>query len=342
MGSKQDRSVRAWRAVALGLVAAFVTSQVFAGFGGAQGGQGGGGGGGDASAWSENVATQNVDMGGFSLHSVDAVLANSAAFDDNVTATQFAVGDRFIDAGGSSGNGRLGGGNWQLESNSSFVVPSGRYYFGSGSGVSILSGHDESGSPEGVVSAARGSLYLDNTSSTDTLWIKTGTGTTGWRRVTFSTWATDQDANTHNITNVQGLTTKGNVTFGDATSDTVTVTGVLYATRSITTVTGNQTGTDDTYYRGQVYLFAGVSGAKTWDLSDATVGAVATWIVDDTDGWTLYAAAGDTVRISGTVTASGGGISSTAVGSTVTLLKVASNEWIATSAQGTWSTVAAP
>jgi hypothetical protein len=62
-----------------------------------------------------------------------------------------------------------------------------------------------------------------------------------------------------------------------------------------------------------------------------------TFIVQDNDGLKVVAAGGDTIRISGSVSAASGSIESTTVGDTVTLISINDTEWVATSTNGTWT-----
>ena len=60
-------------------------------------------------------------------------------------------------------------------------------------------------------------------------------------------------------------------------------------------------------------------------------------ICQDSDGIRFVASAGDTIRVSTGVSGAAGFVSSTTVGSTITLRCINATEWIATSVQGTWT-----
>lgn len=81
----------------------------------------------------------------------------------------------------------------------------------------------------------------------------------------------------------------------------------------------------------------GATGMVTRTLPNAVAGLTFTYYVQDADGITITAAAGDTIRIAGNVTADGGSISATTVGNSVTLGAINATEWVATSVVGTWS-----
>lgn len=75
------------------------------------------------------------------------------------------------------------------------------------------------------------------------------------------------------------------------------------------------------------------------DSSTAEVGEKVTAIVTDTDGiGIIFSVGADVLYYNGGVTAAGVGISSTTRGSVVTITYLGSNEWAATSYQGTWTT----
>lgn len=73
------------------------------------------------------------------------------------------------------------------------------------------------------------------------------------------------------------------------------------------------------------------------NLPAAEAGLHFTACVQDADGFRFTAAAGDTIRVLDKVTAAGGYISSTTIGSCVTLVAINATEWFATSINGTWT-----
>ncbi len=61
------------------------------------------------------------------------------------------------------------------------------------------------------------------------------------------------------------------------------------------------------------------------------------FIIQDSDGMQINAASGDTIRCGSDVTTSGGDISATAIGNSITLVSINSTEWMCTSIVGTWT-----
>ena len=79
------------------------------------------------------------------------------------------------------------------------------------------------------------------------------------------------------------------------------------------------------------------STAKNYHtLPTAAAGLTYTFIVQDTDGMRIVAAASDTIRLAGTISIAAGYIDSTTVGSTVTLVAINATEWVAVAINGTW------
>jgi len=74
-------------------------------------------------------------------------------------------------------------------------------------------------------------------------------------------------------------------------------------------------------------------------LPSASAGLRFTFICEDANGIRVTAAAGDTVRIVGDVSAAAGYARSTTIGSAVTFVAVDDTQWIAISALGTWTVV---
>lgn len=72
-------------------------------------------------------------------------------------------------------------------------------------------------------------------------------------------------------------------------------------------------------------------------LPSAFAGYIFTFVVLDTDGMRITAAAGDTIRIAGTVSAAAGYIEAATIGNTVTLVALDATQWVATSVIGTWT-----
>lgn len=87
---------------------------------------------------------------------------------------------------------------------------------------------------------------------------------------------------------------------------------------------------------GSVITNEGTTAENYNTLPAAAAGLEFTFVCQDADGIRATAAAGDTIRIAGSVSAAAGFCNSTTIGSVVTLLAINATEWIATSVTGTW------
>jgi len=110
----------------------------------------------------------------------------------------------------------------------------------------------------------------------------------------------------------------------------VLIGGALIIARTATT---NIVATDS----GKVYTNEGATSSVTFNLPSAAANLTYTFIVQDTDGLSVVANTGDTIRIAGSVSASAGNISNTTIGSSVALVAINATEWIAISVIGTWT-----
>jgi hypothetical protein len=81
----------------------------------------------------------------------------------------------------------------------------------------------------------------------------------------------------------------------------------------------------------------GSTAANYHTLPTAAKGLTYTFVVQDADGLRVTANTGDTIRVIDKVTAAAGYISSTTIGSVVTLVAVNDVEWYAVSIHGTWT-----
>ena len=82
----------------------------------------------------------------------------------------------------------------------------------------------------------------------------------------------------------------------------------------------------------------GATARNDHDLPSAVAGVAYTFVVQDSDGMRINAAAGDTIRIAGSVSAAAGYIESTTIGDAVTVVAINATEWVATNLVGTgWS-----
>lgn len=88
---------------------------------------------------------------------------------------------------------------------------------------------------------------------------------------------------------------------------------------------------------GTVYTNQGAGSQVTITLPEASAGRQFTFIVEDSDGITVQAAAGDTIRQAGSVSSAGGTASSTTIGDTITLIAISSSQWFAVASHGTWT-----
>lgn len=75
----------------------------------------------------------------------------------------------------------------------------------------------------------------------------------------------------------------------------------------------------------------GVTSKPTYTLYTAIKGLCVSFVVQDSDGLRVQAAAGDTIRIAGTASAAAGYIESTTIGDSVTLVAINTTEWVAIS-----------
>lgn len=87
----------------------------------------------------------------------------------------------------------------------------------------------------------------------------------------------------------------------------------------------------------KVYTNEGATAKIVYNLPTAVAGLTYTFIVQDTDWMDITAAAWDTIRRNTNVTAAWGTVTSTAIGSVLTLVAINATEWIATSEIWTWA-----
>lgn len=81
----------------------------------------------------------------------------------------------------------------------------------------------------------------------------------------------------------------------------------------------------------------GATASIVFNLPTAVAGLTYTFVVQDTDGLSVVAAAGDTIRIAASVSAAAGNIASTTIGNTVVLVAINATEWVAIAVNGTWT-----
>lgn len=118
---------------------------------------------------------------------------------------------------------------------------------------------------------------------------------------------------------------------------TATVTGALRELEDVTAGSGAP-NVLTLAESGKVLLVSSNASAEVYNtLPDApTVGTTYTLVVMDADGGRFTANSGDTIRLSTAVSASAGNVSSTTIGSTVTLVAVSATSWVAVAISGTW------
>ena len=88
---------------------------------------------------------------------------------------------------------------------------------------------------------------------------------------------------------------------------------------------------------GKYLTNEGATARNYHTLSSAVAGLAFEFVVQDSDGMRIVAAAGDTIRVAATASAAAGYIQNATVGSAIRLLAVNSTEWIAVSYVGTWT-----
>lgn len=87
-----------------------------------------------------------------------------------------------------------------------------------------------------------------------------------------------------------------------------------------------------------LYTNTGSSGGISFSLpNNPTVGDEYQFYVDAAFSLTVQAQGSDVIRVSGALSAAGGNAASSTVGSSLTLVCIKANTWIATSVVGTWT-----
>lgn len=117
-------------------------------------------------------------------------------------------------------------------------------------------------------------------------------------------------------------------------ADDSNITTINYAVVSSTKASSYNVLTTDS---GTVFDNQGVTGNANFLLPAAAKGLIYTFIVSDSDGLTLVADTGHTIRVAASVTVSGGTVAATTIGNAITIVAISSTEWYATSVIGTWT-----
>ena len=81
----------------------------------------------------------------------------------------------------------------------------------------------------------------------------------------------------------------------------------------------------------------GATAQVNFNLPTAAANLEYTFVVQDTDGIQITAAAGDTIRVAATVSAAAGTAAASTVGNVLRLVAINATEWIAVSVIGTWT-----
>lgn len=105
------------------------------------------------------------------------------------------------------------------------------------------------------------------------------------------------------------------------------------------TLVGARTASSTVYScdEGVLLTNEGAAALVAFTLPTAEAGRTFRFYVQDADGIRVVAAAGDTIRVNGSVSAVAGRIDSTTVGSFIELMAVNATEWIAVASSGTWT-----
>lgn len=125
--------------------------------------------------------------------------------------------------------------------------------------------------------------------------------------------------------------------FSDNNTATLQVAGTLTNDFFVSPQTATPYAINANNDKNKVFTNEGAAVQIQFNLPTAAAGRMFEFIVQDADGIIIDAAAGDTIRIAGDVTAASGSISSTTVGSTIKLKAINATEWIATSMTGAWT-----
>lgn len=130
---------------------------------------------------------------------------------------------------------------------------------------------------------------------------------------------------------------EGNFTTLNVSGDINATTGDTYLRRNVTAVATGSAANVATFGSHAVFTNEGATARQDFNLPAAAAGLIYSFYCHDTDGVRVIAAAGDTIRIAGSVSAAAGRIDSTTIGSAVTLLAINAAEWVAIASLGTWS-----
>jgi hypothetical protein len=88
---------------------------------------------------------------------------------------------------------------------------------------------------------------------------------------------------------------------------------------------------------GATFTNEGASAEVPFNLPTAVAGLRYRFIIQDADGIQVNAAAGDTIRVAGSVSATAGLVEATTIGNVVELVAINATEWMAIDVIGTWT-----
>jgi len=149
---------------------------------------------------------------------------------------------------------------------------------------------------------------------------------------------------TSGITQRMALLSNGNLRIAANNTDTTAklqADGTITADRLVFPRNLTPYNIDVNLNRGNFITNEGASAIIVFNLPTAvtnttTGGYHYSFYVQDVDGLQIVAAAGDTIRVGGLVTAAAGNISSTVIGSCITLQCINATEWVCESIIGSW------
>jgi hypothetical protein len=123
-------------------------------------------------------------------------------------------------------------------------------------------------------------------------------------------------------------------TYAAGTTGTITFGAAIASQVPVVAKTGNYSvqSTD----ASSVLTTVGTTTEVTFTLPAATVGNEYTFLLENNYGLIISAPGGATMRIGEIASSSGGTLTTTDKGSSVTLVAVSTTEWIATSSTGSW------
>lgn len=273
-----------------------------------------------------NIALKNVSAGGngqftISQNAINHLVLSNTYHPSNPVSTDFVL-NCFNDAGGSSV------GIW-----------AGSYLYGLGGFNFVLNSDHSSNVTLNTKDASQSDIYLFTSSGKNLTFSgsisisgsSSGTTTIAAQSAASGTWSLPASTDTFvGIASEQELSNK-------------TLVEPILNSPVYTLQVSSSTGTSGSPQSilpsssGAIFTNQGVTEKAYVVLPSASAGLVFTFYCQDSDGYNIAAASGDTIRINGTVSAGAGSADTTTVGSLVKLLAINSTEWIDISSHGTWT-----